>query len=254
MEEIDSGIIEESAIGSWFESSIVHHIAPDFSRPYAAPKRPSGGPASRFARYAVAFLVLAGCAACDPSIEGRVCLVGDSNSEGLLAPLHFSISAGSFVNGDWHQRPRSDLLIPVASVRGARLDMGLASGYWAGRLATAQVACDQAVISLGANDLGDPSSAIGPALDAEIDNLLGLPELDGVPVLWIAPSPTSPLHPHERVVEWRQALWRAEQRWPLLEVQDAPTSWLSADGVHFTPEGYAQLSVAVADRLLSMVP
>ena len=188
--------------------------------------------------------------ACDPVVAGRVCLIGDSNSAGLLGPLHVAVSAGRFEDGEWRQRERSELLVPVASMPGARMDISLESGWIAGRLATSGVICDQAVISLGANDIGAYESS-SSELDARMDELLALlPQ----PVLWIAPAPTSAEHPQERVAEWRMALWRAEQRWPGLEVQDAPTEWLSPDGVHFSVEGYGQLAAAVADRLLGMVP
>ena len=192
--------------------------------------------------------------ACDPTVAGRVCLIGDSLSLGVLTPLHFELSAGYFVDGLFLPRERSELLIPVASTPGARLDVSVSTGWVAGRLATSGVRCDQAVISFGTNDIVDPGAAQAAELDALMDALLGLPELEGVPVLWMAPSPTSARHPQERVWAWRIALWRAEQRWPLLEVQDTPTRWLGPDGVHYTPDGYAQLAHALAERLLVMVP
>ena len=208
-------------------------------------------------------------AACDPTVEGRVCGFGDSLAAQNGEELSFALAVGKFVpdgeaydsedgEPDFVPRPRSDVYVPVAAIPGARLDLSILSGTHRGRLDTSGVPCSQVFASWGTNDSLPPIPGLSDAFTVreKIDRFMG--DMGGRTVLWLVPHAVGGhavdfygVRPEE-VAKWQEELELAALRWPNLHLQAGRDEWLGDDDVHYTPEGQVALANEVADRLLAL--
>jgi hypothetical protein len=166
---------------------------------------------------------------CETETTAVVWHVGDSNMYFSLQVLHL------------HEVEHGYEMRVPAAVPGVALARDMA--YWRLRFASAlrRGMPDAVVVSLGANDLGDPNWALLDTIE-EQDRVLDqfLKALPKRPVMWIALQELD-----ARRVELNAALRRAERRWAKLDVVTLPCVVVGSDQVHYDANSQTNLAVEV---------
>jgi hypothetical protein len=114
------------------------------------------------------------------------------------------------------------------------------------------------VIALGTNDAADVAVGSAMSVPARIREMMTL--IGNQPVLWVnvVTRLSSGPYAESHMQAWDRDLLRACPRYPTMRVYDwaavAQPSWFIPDGIHYTPQGYAQRSRLIANALAVAFP
>jgi lysophospholipase L1-like esterase len=184
--------------------------------------------------------------------------IGDSTSEGLVSAAYqpdpsLRIAA---------QYRRVGVTRFIPEVSGARSIYETWHGYPNGYTVAQQLirhgysGCW--VIALGTNDAADVSVGSGMNMAARIREMMTL--AGNEPVLWVnvVSLLSSGPYAEPNMQAWDRALLQACPRYPTMRVYDwaavARPSWFVSDGIHYTPQGYAERARGIANALALAFP
>jgi lysophospholipase L1-like esterase len=114
------------------------------------------------------------------------------------------------------------------------------------------------VIALGTNDAADVAVGSGMSMPARIREMMTL--IGNEPVLWVnvVSLLSSGPYAESNMQAWDRALLQACSRYPTMRVYDwaaaARPSWFVSDGIHYTPQGYAERARLIANALALAFP
>jgi hypothetical protein len=184
--------------------------------------------------------------------------IGDSTSDGLVLPAYQpdpklriaaqyrrvgvttfvpEVSGARSIYETWHN-------IPNGYTVAQRLIRSGYQGCW--------------VIALGTNDAADVSVGSAMSMPARIREMMA--RIGNEPVLWVnvVSLLSSGPYAESNMRAWDRALLQACPRYPTMRVYDwaavARRSWFIPDGIHYTPQGYAERSRDIADALALAFP
>jgi hypothetical protein len=184
--------------------------------------------------------------------------IGDSTSDGLVLPA-YQPDPQLRIAAQYH---RVGVVRFIPQVSGARSIVETWHGF-----PNAYTVAEQMirsgyrgcwVLALGTNDTADVAVGSTVGLTARIDEMMSL--IGDHPVLWINLKTLLSSGPYSeaRMQMWNHALLRACLRYPDMRVYDwaavARASWFISDGIHYTPQGYAERSRLIADALALAFP
>jgi hypothetical protein len=179
--------------------------------------------------------------------------IGDSTSDGLVLPAY---------------QPDAALRIPaqyrrvgvtrfINEVSGARSIVetwhGFPNAYTVARQALRGGYHGCWVLALGTNDTADVAVGSTIGLAARIRQMMSL--IGSQPALWVNVVSLLSSGPYSdgRMQMWNRALLQVCQQYPGMRVYDwaavAQRSWFVPDGIHYTPQGYAERSRLIANAL-----
>jgi hypothetical protein len=179
--------------------------------------------------------------------------IGDSTSDGLVLPAY---------------QPDPALRIPaqyrrvgvarfINEVSGARSIIETWHGFPNASTVARQVLRNGYhgcwVLALGTNDTADVAVGSTIGLAARIRQMMSL--IGSQPVMWVNVVSLLSSGPYSegRMQMWNRALLRACQQYPDMRVYDwaavAQRGWFVPDGIHYTPQGYAERSRLIANAL-----
>jgi len=184
--------------------------------------------------------------------------IGDSTSDGLVLPAYQPDPALRIAA----QYRRVGVTRFIPEVSGARSIVetwhGFPNGYTVARQLIAQGYQGCWVIALGTNDAADVAVGSNVGLPARIQRMMSL--IGDQPVLWVNVTSLVASGPYadRNMQQWDQALLQACPSYPDMRVYDwaavAKPSWFIPDGIHYTPQGYAERSRLIADALAHAFP
>ncbi len=184
--------------------------------------------------------------------------IGDSTSDGLVLPA-YQPDPRLRIAAQYH---RVGVVRFIPQVSGARSIVETWHGF-----PNAYTVAEQMirggyrgcwVLALGTNDTADVAVGSTVGLTARIDEMMSL--IGDYPVLWINLKTLLSSGPYSeaRMQMWNHALLHACLRYPEMRVYDwaavARASWFIPDGIHYTPQGYAERSRLIADALALAFP
>jgi len=184
--------------------------------------------------------------------------IGDSTSDGLVLPAYQPDAALRIAA----QYQRVGVATFIPEVSGARSIVETWHGFPNGYTVAEQL-IDQGyhgcwVIALGTNDAADVAVGSNVGLAARIQRMMSL--LGDQPVMWVNVTSLVASGPYSdrNMRQWNQALLQACPLYPDMRVYDwaavARPSWFIPDGIHYTPQGYAERSRLIADALARAFP
>jgi peptidoglycan/LPS O-acetylase OafA/YrhL len=184
--------------------------------------------------------------------------IGDSTSDGLVLPAYQPDPALRIAA----QYRRVGVTTFIPEVSGARSIVetwhGFPNGYTVAQQLIAGGYHGCWVIALGTNDAADVAVGSNVGLPARIQRMMSL--IGDQPVMWVNVISLVASGPYaERNMQgWDQALLHACPSYPDMRVYDwaavARPSWFIPDGIHYTPQGYAERSRLIADALARAFP
>jgi hypothetical protein len=184
--------------------------------------------------------------------------IGDSTSDGLVLPAYQpdaslriaaqyrqvgvtrfipEVSGARSIIETWHGFPNAYTVASHLIRRGYH-------GCW--------------VLALGTNDTADVAVGSTVSLAARIRQMMTV--IGGGSVLWVNVKSLLSSGPYSeaRMQQWNRALLLACQEFPNMRVYDwaaaAQNSWFINDGIHYTPQGYAERSRLIAQGLALAFP
>ncbi len=184
--------------------------------------------------------------------------IGDSTSDGLVLPAY---------------QPNPELRIAaqyssvgvtrfIPEVSGARSIYetwhGFPNGYTVAQQLINHGYSGCWVIALGTNDAADVAVGSAMSMPARISEMMTL--IGKEPVLWVnvVSLLSSGPYAESNMQAWDRALLQACTRYPTMRVYDwaavAQPSWFISDGIHYTPQGYAERARGIADALATAFP
>jgi lysophospholipase L1-like esterase len=184
--------------------------------------------------------------------------IGDSTSDGLVLPAYqpdpnLRIAA---------QYRRVGVTTFISEVSGARSIYetwhGFPNGYTVAQRLINQGYSGCWVIALGTNDAADVAVGSAMSMSARINEMMTL--IGNRPVLWVnvVSLLSSGPYSESNMQAWDRALLQACPRYPTMRVYDwaavARPSWFISDGIHYTPEGYAERARGIANALALAFP
>jgi peptidoglycan/LPS O-acetylase OafA/YrhL len=184
--------------------------------------------------------------------------IGDSTSDGLVLPAYQPDAALRIAA----QYRRVGVTRFIPEVSGARSVVET----WHG-LPNAQTVAQQLlrrgyhgcwVLALGTNDAADVAVGSTVGVAARIGLMMSL--IGSQPVMWVSVTSLLGSGPYAQanMLQWNHALLRACPRYPNMRVYDwaavARRSWFIPDGIHYTPKGYAERAVMIAQALARAFP
>ena len=114
------------------------------------------------------------------------------------------------------------------------------------------------VLALGTNDTADVAVGSNVSLVARVQRMMSL--IGSQPVMWVNLRSLLASGPYSEanMQQWNRALQHACARYPSMRVYNwaavAKRNWFIPDGIHYTPNGYAQRSRLIADALAKAFP
>ncbi len=114
------------------------------------------------------------------------------------------------------------------------------------------------VIALGTNDAADVAVGSNVGLAARIQRMMSL--IGDQPVMWVNVISLLASGPYANgnMQQWDRDLLQACPSYPNMRVYDwaavAKPSWFIPDGIHYTPQGYAERARLIADALAHAFP
>ncbi len=114
------------------------------------------------------------------------------------------------------------------------------------------------VIALGTNDAADVAVGSAMSMAARIREMMTL--IGNEPVLWVnvVTLLSSGPYSESNMQAWDRALLQACPQYPTMRVYDwsaaARPSWFISDGIHYTPQGYAERARLIANALALAFP
>jgi lysophospholipase L1-like esterase len=114
------------------------------------------------------------------------------------------------------------------------------------------------VIALGTNDAADVAVGSGMSMPERIREMMTL--IGNEPVLWVnvVSQLSSGPYAESNMRAWDRDLLQACPHFPTMKVYDwaavARPAWFIPDGIHYTPQGYAERSRLIADALARAFP
>jgi hypothetical protein len=150
----------------------------------------------------------------------------------------------------------------IPEVSGARSIVetwhGFANGYTVAQQLIRQGYQGCWVIALGTNDTADVAVGSNVGLAARITRMMSL--ISPQPVMWVNVKSLLSSGPwaEANMIKWNKALMAACTRYPNMRVYDwadvVRKGWFIPDGIHYTPDGYAERSHLIADALAAAFP
>jgi hypothetical protein len=184
--------------------------------------------------------------------------IGDSTSVGLTDPVVLPDPAQR-IQARYAAVGVRHVLVDASGGRSIVEEMpGQLNGYLAARAIADRGFGGCWVIALGTNDAANiaAGSAAGPA--GRISQMMSV--TGGQPVLWVNVTTldAAGAWAGPGMQAWNSALRQACSRYPGLRVFDwasvARPAWFAADGIHYTPAGYAARGKAIAGALATAFP
>jgi lysophospholipase L1-like esterase len=184
--------------------------------------------------------------------------IGDSTSDGLVLAAYqpdpnLRIAA---------QYRRVGVTTFIPEVSGARSIYetwhGFANGYTVAQRLIRRGYAGCWVIALGTNDAADVAVGSAMSMAARIREMMTL--IGNEPVLWInvVSLLSSGPYSESKMKAWDRALLQACPQYPTMRVYDwsavARPSWFISDGIHYTPQGYAERARLIANALAQAFP
>ena len=184
--------------------------------------------------------------------------IGDSTSDGLVLPAYQPDPALRIAA----QYRRVGVTRFIPEVSGARSIVetwhGFPNGYTVAQQLIAGGYHGCWVIALGTNDAADLAVGSNVGLPARIQRLMSL--IGNQPVMWVNVTSLLASGPYadRNMRQWNRALLQACPSYPDMRVYDwaaaAKPGWFIPDGIHYTPQGYADRSHLIADALARAFP
>jgi hypothetical protein len=184
--------------------------------------------------------------------------IGDSTSDGLVLPA-YQPDPRLRIAAQYH---RVGVIRFIPQVSGARSIVetwhGFPNAYTVAEHMIRNGYRGCWVLALGTNDTADVAVGSTVGLPARIGEMMSL--IGNHPVLWINVKSLLSSGPYSeaRMQMWNHALLHACLRYPDMRVYDwaaaARASWFIPDGIHYTPQGYAERSRLIADALALAFP
>jgi peptidoglycan/LPS O-acetylase OafA/YrhL len=184
--------------------------------------------------------------------------IGDSTSDGLVLPAYQPDPALRIAA----QYRRVGVTSFTPEVSGARSIVetwhGFANAYTVAQQLIRRGYHGCWVLALGTNDTADVAVGSTVSLTARVQRMMSL--IGSQPVMWVNVTSLLASGPYSEasMQQWNRALLRACPRYPDMRVYDwgavAKRSWFIPDGIHYTPNGYAQRSRLIADALAKAFP
>ena len=184
--------------------------------------------------------------------------IGDSTSDGLVLPAYQPDPALRIAA----QYRRVGVTRFIPEVSGARSIVetwhGFPNGYTVAQQLIAGGYDGCWVIALGTNDAADLAVGSNVGLPARIQRLMSL--IGNQPVMWVNVTSLLASGPYadRNMRQWNRALLQACPSYPDMRVYDwaaaAKPGWFIPDGIHYTPQGYADRSHLIADALARAFP
>jgi hypothetical protein len=184
--------------------------------------------------------------------------IGDSTSDGLVLPDYQPDAALRIAA----QYRRVGVTTFIPEVSGARSIVetwhGFPNGYTVAQQLIAQGYHGCWVIALGTNDAADVAVGSNVGLPARIQRMMSL--IGDQPVMWVNVISLLASGPYaeSNMRQWNSALLQACPSYPNMRVYDwaavAKPGWFIPDGIHYTPQGYAERSRLIADALAHAFP
>jgi lysophospholipase L1-like esterase len=184
--------------------------------------------------------------------------IGDSTSDGLVLPAYqpdpnLRIAA---------QYRRVGVTTFISEVSGARSIYetwhGFPNGYAVAQQLIRRGYAGCWVIALGTNDAADVSVGSAMSMSARIREMMTL--IGNEPVLWVnvVSLLSSGPYAESNMQAWDRALVQACPQYPTMRVYDwaaaARPGWFISDGIHYTPQGYAERARLIANALALAFP
>jgi hypothetical protein len=185
--------------------------------------------------------------------------IGDSTSVGMVSPLVVP-DQSKRLEAQYARIGVFDVHIDALggrAVKETRL-AGEVSGYDAALAARAAGFHGCWVFALGTNDAANVGLGSGPGPRARIELLLSVAGTD--PALFVDVRTTTFIGDYAEpyMVQWNAALSEAAAFHPNMRIYawsaEAHDDWYLADGVHYTPQGYAERAARIADALATAFP
>jgi hypothetical protein len=184
--------------------------------------------------------------------------IGDSTSDGLVLPA-YQPNPGLRIAA---QYSRVGVTRFIPEVSGARSIYETWHGYPNGYTVAQQLISHGYsgcwVIALGTNDAADVAVGSAMSMPARINEMMTL--IGNEPVLWVnvVSLLSSGPYAESNMQAWDRALLQACSRYPTMRVYDwaaaARPSWFISDGIHYTPQGYAERARLIANALATAFP
>jgi lysophospholipase L1-like esterase len=184
--------------------------------------------------------------------------IGDSTSDGLVLPAYqpdpnLRIAA---------QYRRVGVTTFIPEVSGARSIYETWHGFANGATVAQQLIrrgyAGCWVIALGTNDAADVAVGSAMSMAGRIREMMTL--IGNEPVLWVnvVSLLSSGPYSESNMQAWDRALLQACPQYPTMRVYDwaavARPSWFISDGIHYTPQGYAERARLIANALALAFP
>jgi len=184
--------------------------------------------------------------------------IGDSTSDGLVLPA-YQPDAGLRIAAQYR---RVGVKTFIPEVSGARSIVetwhGFPNAYTVAQQLIRGGYRGCWVLAVGTNDTADVAVGSAVGLAARIQRMMSL--IGAEPVMWVNVKTLLSSGPYSesRMQQWNLALLQACTRYPSMRVYDwaaaARPSWFIPDGIHYTPQGYAERSRLIADALAVAFP
>ncbi len=184
--------------------------------------------------------------------------IGDSTSDGLVLPA-YQPDASLRIAAQYR---RVGVTRFISEVSGARSIYetwhGFPNGYTVAQQLINQGYSGCWVIALGTNDAADVAVGSAMSMPARISEMMTL--IGNEPVMWVnvVSLLSSGPYAESNMRAWDRALLQACPQYPTMRVYDwaavARPGWFIPDGIHYTPQGYAQRARGIADALALAFP
>ena len=184
--------------------------------------------------------------------------IGDSTSVGLVSPLDLPDPAQRLA-AQYARVGVRHAWIDASGGRSMVEEMpGQVNGYDTARNMVSQGFRGCWVIALGTNDTANVSAGSGVGRMARIQELMSVAH--GAPVMWVNVKTLDSSGPwsEANMQLWNDTLLQACHQYPNLRIFDwasaAQDGWFLADGIHYTPAGYAARAHLIAGALARAFP
>jgi lysophospholipase L1-like esterase len=184
--------------------------------------------------------------------------IGDSTSDGLVLPA-YQPDANLRIAAQYRRVGVTRFIPEVSGARSIYETWhGFPNGYTVAQRLIQHGYQGCWVIALGTNDAADVAVGSAMSMPERIREMMTL--IGNEPVLWVnvVSLLSSGPYAESNMQGWDRSLLQACPDYPTMKVYDwaavAQPSWFIPDGIHYTPQGYAERSRLIANALAQAFP
>ena len=184
--------------------------------------------------------------------------IGDSTSDGLVLPA-YQPDPALRIAAQYRRVGVSDFIPEVSGARSVvETWHGFPNAYTVAQQLIRHNYHGCWVLALGTNDTADVAVGSNVSLGARVQRMMSL--IGSQPVMWVNLRSLLASGPYSEanMQQWNRALLHACARYPSMRVYNwaavAKRNWFIPDGIHYTPNGYAQRSRLIASALAKAFP